>query len=533
MKAVTLKSEDAFRNVIAQNEKVMDLVVYGLSLYQVATLAGWARGCEILFEKGARLRNGLGSLSLLGCAALSLNMDVLRFWITIGPELDSDDLYYVGCLEEAIISTVRLWRGAKSDWLHLLEEIISELVQRRHCLQKIAGLTSVAVNSLQKATGLLNTRAREVYDSLVDRGVCIQPYLQPLGGGSLFGFDYGYMQIPVMDMLYTAGFRDTNKDAIFRHVTVERQYGYRTEWLIQLCEWFDRKGVDPKAQWPNSRMTILHCLAWQFGEALCYNDDLPREDNAEMFPTLLNACCDSCKCGCSTKGCLPITMLCKAIENYLGRKDDAPLLLVLGIIPAWSFESAHIRSPEYRWFVTAFIRVVTFWKLGIRHSCCDLSHIQHDFVAAGHPKPFDPLGLPIQYASEDIQYRIFGDGYYKDFNPHASPIRYSPKDIRKMRKEDAFLLDLLEELMNEFELEFHIFEGNLQLFFNDVWEKKMGLVLKKLKKEDDERYGTGRREMGIVMETVSGEETDHESEDDHKQSSGHEGGTSSEDEDGI
>ena len=56
----------------------------------------------------------------------------------------------------------------------------------------------------------------------------------------------------------------------------------------------------------------------------------------------------------------------------------------------------------------------------------------------------------------------------------------------------------------------------------------MRMVIKKLKKEDVERYGTGRREMRVVMETASEEEMD-----DDVQGSDHEGDTSSEDENGL
>jgi len=45
----------------------------------------------------------------------------------------------------------------------LLDEIISELVQRRRCLQAIADATSVVINFPQKATGLLHSQAQEVH----------------------------------------------------------------------------------------------------------------------------------------------------------------------------------------------------------------------------------------------------------------------------------------------------------------------------------------------------------------------------------
>jgi len=104
MKAMILKSEDALRNMIAQNEEVTDLVNHRFPLYQVANLFEWVQGCKILLEKGARLRHdGHPALPLLICAATSLNIDAVRFWINIGPALDNDELQHVGFLESALL----------------------------------------------------------------------------------------------------------------------------------------------------------------------------------------------------------------------------------------------------------------------------------------------------------------------------------------------------------------------------------------------------------------------------------------------
>lgn len=157
------------------------------------------------------------------------------------------------------------------------------------------------------------------------------------------------------------------------------------------------------------------------------------------------------------------------------------------------------------------ICIVTFWKLGIRHTRCDLSRIQH-----GHVSGLDSDGIP--------------EFKWRSYDPHASPTRYTPREIRRIRKEDAFLLNLLDELMEDFELEFDTFGGNMESFFNDIWKERMRVVFEILKKEDSKTYTTGRREMGVVMDAVSGDDAGDGNEDEDEQISDQEGDTSSDDE---
>jgi hypothetical protein len=236
MEAIILKSEDALRNIIARNEVVTSIHTDNYSLYQIATLFGWARGCEILLENGAQLGIGCGyftPMSLLDCAIKSFSVNVLRLWINISPELDGDDLYHVGYPDEALSRIRYLDYLDKSVLYIILEEIVSDLAQRRRCLQTIADATSIELNSLKKTTRLLNAHAREAYDHLVDHGVHVHPYLQPKAG-NLFGRDYGPWQIPVMNMLYTAGFRDINEDLVFQCMTGIIYPGHNIDQWLQL-----------------------------------------------------------------------------------------------------------------------------------------------------------------------------------------------------------------------------------------------------------------------------------------------------------
>jgi hypothetical protein len=434
-------------------------------------------------------------MSLLDCAMNSFSVNVLRLWIKISPELDGDDLSYVGYPDEALSRIRYLDYPDKSVLYIMLEEIVSELAHRRRCLQTIADAISIELNSPQKTTRLLNSHAREVYDNLVDHDVQVQPYLQPMAG-NLFGLDYGTWQIAMMDMLYTAGFRDIDEELAFQYMT-SNPYPYIFDRRLEIYEWFMGKGMDPKTQLPNSRITLLHCLAWQCGKTFQFHAGRLFIAKAGFTSMVLDTCCDSCKCGCSTKGCLPITMICKAIENdMIWMRNDSLLF------HRQSLKYVDLNSPENRWFVAAIIRIMTFQKLEIRHTCCDLSRLEHDGFTYGRP-----------------------------FDPYASLIRHPPEQICRIRKEDAFLLGLLDELVEEFEHEFDMFEKDPESFFTETWETKMDKVLMKLGQEDFEQYGAGRREMGVVMEMAGRNEADDESEDDGGQSSDYEGDTNDEEED--
>lgn len=137
VKAIFLKSEDDLENAITLNKEELNTAVHGYSLIQFATLLGWARGCEILLENGAEIKGGrFDNTPLLLCAIFSSDVNVLRVWIDLGPDLDDEEVSRVGHLEDTLESAYEA--GKARGTFELLDAIISEIVQRRRELQRIA-----------------------------------------------------------------------------------------------------------------------------------------------------------------------------------------------------------------------------------------------------------------------------------------------------------------------------------------------------------------------------------------------------------
>ena len=145
---------------------------------------------------------------------------------------------------------------------------------------------------------------------------------------------------------------------------------------------------------------------------------------------------DGCECGCceAEHGCLPITGLVRSVyEEWLLDPYGRPILSFADIL-------SDMDLPEDTTLLVAkpLIRVMTFYALGIRHTCCT-----HFYV----PKP-EPYG----------------------------------DDFDEIREEDGSLLERLEELVAEFTGLFDQSESTLVEFLQGPW-------LDRIKKIVDEVYG--------------------------------------------
>ncbi|KAF2683827.1 hypothetical protein K458DRAFT_389749 [Lentithecium fluviatile CBS 122367] len=134
-------------------------------------------------------------------------------------------------------------------------------------------------------------------------------------------------------------------------------------------------------------------------------------------------------------------------------------------------------STGNRWLITAFIRIFVFEALGLRHTCCDIDRINH----------------------------------YGYQNMHIPPTpRYPPATLRRIQKEDAYLMDLLEKLVLTLDADYDAFDGDLKAFIENCVEPELEKKLKEIRKEDEDEFGQGRRELGVAMKVYSDDEEEKE-----------------------
>jgi len=484
LKAMFLRSERDFEILIVQDKSILDKGMNGFSLFDPVTSLGWTAGCELLYKKGAKIwqPNSKDDLSFLGIDSIlaraieSSIISVLKFWIEIAPELSEQQLEHVGYLEDALdfISHLGISENTyqenhiKGYYLEVILEIVSGLAHRRRKLQDLANANRIVGCPRWKRYELANAHALCIYEELITRGVHVPPYLRP-HGGNLYASRYGLFGICIKDSLYNAGFRDIDEDHVLPpllHDLTLCGFWIRDE-IIPMLEWFKEKGVNFQVEWPNSRISALHCLAWGLGKPQYLFRMTARIWEAvghfwehQDYP-------DGCDCRCSVSGCLPVTAFLKGAAEFVWDPIGIALRALIKHMAGFS---------HFLYFTTTIIRFITFERLGIQHTCCDLDRIQYD-------------------------------GIRRRSDPPASPYHYSQQEIRKIHEEDAFLLGLLEELVIEFDNAFQKFDGDFETFVVDVWEYRMKETLRRLRKEDHELYAEGRKQLGVKMEIQDGGST--------------------------
>ncbi|KAF2868554.1 hypothetical protein BDV95DRAFT_670156 [Massariosphaeria phaeospora] len=138
--------------------------------------------------------------------------------------------------------------------------------------------------------------------------------------------------------------------------------------------------------------------------------------------------------------------------------------------------STTTRKRTNRPLITAFIRISIFEALDLRHTCCDIEKITRSNFRNFSPPPWYPAAPPLW----------------------------------KIQKEDAYLVDVLNELVPAFDADYDAFDGDLTAFVTNHLDPKMQEKLEELKRQDEKEYGQGRRELGVVMEVQSDDDNDDE-----------------------
>ena len=161
---------------------------------------------------------------------------------------------------------------------------------------------------------------------------------------------------------------------------------------------------------------------------------------------------DSCCCGCSTGGCLPLKILLGRTFKSWRRNYGLSLVRWLELDQN-GIES--ISSRVWR----EIIRFLTFELLGLRHTCCRSSYWDATILEAC--------------------------------------------EVKEIRDEQKWLLVQLEELVKEFEDAYLIQHTSISAFLSTVWKRRMTQVfMDLLSREDDERSRLANLGVKIMDENM-------------------------------
>ncbi|KAF2261843.1 hypothetical protein CC78DRAFT_583206 [Lojkania enalia] len=194
----------------------------------------------------------------------------------------------------------------------------------------------------------------------------------------------------------------------------------------------------------------IQCFGWgTANNILPYSKGLWQSPPLDHQPLISNLFedrgTDGCRCKSSLSGCTFATSfrgLTKSFMRIVLTRDELLLLVI----------SVFARPVENnRLLLGGLLRCLTFWQLGLRHTCCDIKRAWEHY------------------------------GYHGILD------------------EDAFLAERLEKLVEELEAEYHASGKGMEEFVKVNWRAKMKKELDRQTKLDEEEYGQLRREMGIIL----------------------------------
>lgn len=485
--AVLIQSETDLIEILGRHPASLNETI-GCGIKPIHYSVSWPRGLVLLLEAGADFReNDARNCTVLFYACLS------------------------GCTE-SINLLLDLDRGAGGVWnynVHLQHAIniqdqttrqrfVSALVNGRRRLQDIAQLLlpREELTRLQlDGNRILDGKTADVISALQHRKILVPPDIMP-GGYSSSRPVYHLSQIDTQwaTIFHEAGFHDIEETdnegmtgfwAQVAHLIAPEHLVRR----LEILEWFISQGAGRFCLHPIAGGPALHCFGASIGNYIFHTFRVWRIHRAE-FPSaeddrpnlfvnltsrhvkflkgiLTEEFADGCVCSCTTSGCRVITSTLSSPAEWIW---NSWALRPIPIAPCqqalhdtWLYLAKFLESEQRRcpWLVSEFIRVVTFQRLGLTHTC----HVDyHGFYSFMTPEP---------YIGEE--------------------------EVGEIRNEERFLIQQMEELVRDFEEKYAASEGKLGEFLDGYWRSRMDEILGNIDDVDEEMV-SGMRDIGIVIE---------------------------------
>lgn len=133
-----------------------------------------------------------------------------------------------------------------------------------------------------------------------------------------------------------------------------------------------------------------------------------------------------------------------------------------------------------RCIITGLIRMFTFWRLQIRHTCCNLWLFVQEIYDFYDGEVWNPIAMQ--------------DGF-----PNPTPL-HSAKKRKRIHREDRHLIKVLERLVPDFDQAYDDIGQPFKVFLESHMLPIIDAELVRLAKEDHERFSKGHEKLGVRME---------------------------------
>lgn len=438
----------------------------------------WPRGMELLLQLGGDTLTGIidaedddGSTAL--DYALKLNEpECVRMLLDSSAEMN---------LEQ--IQNIAKWEMS-SRQVAVTPTLAQALVRRRETLlclvnEHIRGTTSPEHSSMEK-TSLIQEEAFELVQALRKKDVDLPKEFRTVQPGSVY--HCAYMNDETAESLFSAGFSHTNVEFLgFTPLMTTDLVGlsHRYEANIMyshsalcLVDWFLDHGEDLSRPLPRDAITtraasggdvshgirLVHRIASELGRSMRYQTAFGSERHTPVLQRILTSpVLDSCECLCTQNGCSAASVMAREVwklangtktPGELSGFDRMTWRIVMNLLT-----SRLSNHPGPRQFASDFIRVSTFERLGMSHTCCR-------FVENGGKYEDPDNGVTCAILNGEYKMAEVMD---RD-------------DVAEIQEEERYLAELLEVLVEEFEVKYEELSLRLDDFFLTYWWTRMGEV---------------------------------------------------------
>lgn len=382
------------------------------------------------------------------------------------------------------------------------EILAKELAKRRKCmrdyaLQQLPG-EDVEYFQLGQKT-ILQGEAYDVVTSLRDQGVWVPRECKLVQPGSIY--HSLVMTDTLAEALFQSGFHEI--DYMENGYTpLMMIYCWDLEDTLRLIAWFDQHQANFYAPIPHVKsmggsqglrpegkdFKLIHRLAYLLGKWTSEREEYLFFPQLPLLPDRIysNAPNDPCQCYCALNGCTPASSLAKGWLSIWDDKDEDF---------DWFSDSngeklSYILCGEDQDVLASVVRVFTFERLGMRHTCC--RHNNHDTrwdgldLRWGAARRFSLVS--VMEPSEVAEIR--GEGFY---DGDAGEDRYLANDLEQLMTEFGAVLEDFED----FEEFWYFWDDRM-----DKFERKRPMMSRKSRQ--------ALLDLGVCLERVHEIESDKE-----------------------
>ncbi|KAG8162878.1 hypothetical protein KVR01_007356 [Diaporthe batatas] len=502
-RALLEKWESRVRGILTGSDAKDHLLTRGkLGETPLHVASHWPRGMELILELGGDTVHGIIDAEDVNGAtpldyALKLNEpDCVRMLLENSAEMDLEIIQNIAnCRWEASARqrpVTPVLTQALAKRRQKLLRLANDHIPERKTLDNMGVENEVLIQ--QEAFGLVR--------ALMEEGVILPKEFRSVQPGSVY--HCAVMNDETAESLFSSGFSQTTVEFLgftplmtIDLVRLSQRYESKimySQSALSLVDWFLRHGEDLSRPMPaaaaergiSSRresspgVCLVHQIASEMGRSMRYQTAFGSERHTPMLQQILTSpVLDCCDCLCTENGCSAASILAREVWA-LANGEPTPgevagfsrttWRMVMDLLTSRLADHAGARK-----FASDFIRVSTFERLGMSHTCCRFMN-----NSGKYEDPEKGVTAAILVG----EYKLVGI--------------MDPEDVIEIQEEERYLEAMLEALAEEFEVNYEELGLSLSEFFFTYWWTRMDEVEVGTKMSQEEVEAL--RRIGVVFD---------------------------------